>query len=656
MYATCYTSLPLFLYSTILASTSQAGSRLTAATSNPRSLSPGVSSPRTATFDLNNAVAQLQTSTEFKSLVQSVEASQNTVKALQADIDTERTRSNELQKQLDLAKAGMVHDSQEHQTRMETTLIKLDALDGRLKSAVDASELVGLKAEMDALREQLATTKRETEGVIESHKATVSALDTYARGLEIRLKTLEDQKTSSTTSMGPPPPPLHLGKRDRVDPPKDPEATDSPSGAPSPHKKTRYSVMSESSEEASQVDLSLINEILEEPSLPDTDARASSSHNSAQSGPQQLNNRPPFSSLVPPTLGHSSTSSMTTFSSLAPPPNYRPASSSSNPSSSSLTPPTSSLYEPPIAELPFPLSPRKGSTDHVPLPQVPEPLTSKSPTKSGSSTNPFSFSNTTSGVIRKNNASGRHNPIGRRNGNLGGNPSTPTKLVRTSAISFGQSLRGETLGTPLSTSTPVRDDSGKGIGINVTSPSVADISFGGMQMPSPRPSSSTFRLPLFTFGDSLGLGVPSSSTDTNAKDDRADPPSPAFPVDIDPRAPDPFGFDEADPTNVGGTMLDSPPPPSPAKRTMYGTEITASSASNGLGKNDAIPIPSMSSRLSPAGLSTVQEETESGFDMSGGRPGVQSGMGKGSSADPNPNLSPSKYGLDTPESWGSPRR
>jgi hypothetical protein len=578
------------------------------------------------------------------------------VKTLQAGIEIERTRSNELQKQLDLAKASIDRESQEQKTRVDATLAKLDALDDRLKSASDISEITGLKAEMEALREQLATTKRETDGLIESHKATVSALETYARGLEARLKKLEDQNASAvstTTSMGPPPPPLHLGKRDRIDPPKNAEALDSPSGVPSPSKKIRYSVMSESSEEASQVDLSLMNEILEkEPPSPDVDTRASSSDNSKLRGPQQLNNIPPFSSLVPPTSNHPSTSAMSTFSSLVPPPNYRPASSSSN----SLVPPVSSLFEPPIAELPFPLSPRKGSTDHVPLPQVPESSPSKSSTRSGPSTNPFSFSSTTSGVIRKNNASGRHNPLGRRNAGQAGNPSTPTKLVRTSAISFGQSLRGETLGTPLGASTPARDDYGKGVGINVTSPSVTDLSIDGMQMPSPRPSSSVFRLPSFTFGDSLGLGVPSSSTDTHVKDNRADPPSPAFPVDTDPRAPDPFGFDEADGTNGSGMMLDSPPPPSPAKRTMYGTEITASSASNGLGKNDGIPIPSLASRLSPAVLSTVREESESGFDLSGGRSGGQSVKGKGSGEAPNPNLSPNKYGLDNPESWGSPRR
>jgi hypothetical protein len=604
---------------------------------------------------VNNAVAQLQASAEYRSLLQSVETSQTIVETLQGDIDSERTRLDGLQRQLELAKASMERESQEQQTSINATLTKLDALDGRFKSVVGAPEAAGLKAEIEVLRGQFSTTKRETDGLIESHKATVSALETYARGLEIRLKKLEEQKASTTStpvSMAPPPP-LNLGKRDRIDPPNNAEVTDSPSGAPSPSKKTRYSVMTESSEEASQVDLSLMDELLAEPPSTDVDPPTSSSSNSQNPDPQRLHNRPPFSSLVPPASDRPSTSSMSTLSSLVPPPNYRPPSSFPKLQASSV-PPTSMPYEPPLSELPFPLSPRKGSADHVPLPLLAEPSPSASPTKAGIPTSPFSFSSTTSGAIRKNNTSGRHNPIGRRNVGLSGNPSTPTKLVRTSAISFGQSLRTEALGTPLSTSTPAHNDSGNRIGLNVTSPSAIDISFGGIQIPSPRPSSSIFRLPSFTFGDSLGLGVPSSSTDTIAKDNRADPLSPAFPVDAGPRAPDPFGFDEVDANNGSGMMLDSPPPPSPAKRTMYGTEITTSSASNGLGKNDEIPIPSLTSRLSPAGLSTVQEVTESGLDLSGGRAGGPSASGSG--IEPKSNPSPSKYGLDTPDSWGSPRR
>ncbi|KAF8342318.1 uncharacterized protein EI90DRAFT_3150364 [Cantharellus anzutake] len=485
----------------------------------------------------------LKGSEEFRGIALDTEASKVAINSLTESLRLERERTAQLREELEAVRKG-----------------KDAALD----------DLKTLREDFLEFRRVGETSTRQTEGLIESLKATVHALDAYARGLEGRVKTLEDDKENVEGTL-PPPAPLNLGKRDREGTPQrsrgDEEIAPSPSGQPSPTKRARTtepsqeeppeqrSVIEEPPEESASTDINPTGEIApapatqEEPqtTIAGTNGKPALLSLGRPSGPPVVNDEPPQSSPI-----------TAYFSSLVPPPNYQHPPSPQIPKESLVPLPSSSaeLIQPPLSALPFPLIPSK-------------PLTTG--TSLGSGSNGLKSS-------RKDGSSGRYNPIARRTPrgstavSKADSSVSPANVGNTGAVSFGYSV-----GSPSASSTPrstgevsSRDDDGGNDSVTLSPPKMSSApSLGTLPMPRSNP----FRAPSFEFAPQLINTAPSTSPTraSNPTSTSNAPLSPAFSIDNAPRGYDEvgdFGFQEE-----SYMSLDSPPPPSPSKRTMYGTEI-----------------------------------------------------------------------------------
>jgi len=240
------------------------------------------------------------------------------------------------------------------------------------------------------------------------------------------------------------------------------------------------------------------------------------------------------------------------------------------------------------------------------------------------------------------------------------------------------------MSTPRSAGSPP-DEDGYDESVTLTPPKMPAPTFD----PLPVPRSNTFRAPSFEFGPQLS-NASSTSPARPPKPTSAlnVEPSPAFSVDNAPR-----GYDEGVDftfTDEGLMGLDSPPPPSPSKRTMYGTEIhqstsqstsllggTASSSGpfslfgsirHGASSNVLGSGPFGGSSTSPGssngGLPRAPEprfaelppvDEDSGLEKEGD--GVFQQTEGSSLIDDERLRGPrSNYGLDDPMTWGSPKR
>ena len=598
----------------------------------------------------------LKGSKEFEGIVLDTEASKIAISTLTETLRLERQYTAQLREELDAVKQG-----------------KDTALD----------DVKALREELFELKQIDETSKRESESITESLKVTLQALESYARGLETRLKKLEDTEEATEEET---PAPLNLGKRDRVDTPeKSPEeAAPSPSGQPSPSKRAR--TVEPLEDEVPTVQQPVTESVPEEPAsvgiastAESGPAPATHEETGIETGSTKTNGTNGESTLL--SLGRPSSHSVANdeppqsspitayFSSLVPPPSYQYPPSPNVPKDSLVPAPSS------------------GGLIQAPIPSLPFPLTASKPLTPGGLS---SSASTTSRVPpRRNSSSTRHNPIGRkstRGTSAGGRtykPVSPANVGNTGAVSFGYSVGSPAaMSTPRSAGSPP-DDDGYNESITLTPPKMPAPTFGPFSVPH----SNTFRAPSFGFGPQL----PNASTTSPAHPPKPTSaldvdPSPAFSVDNAPR-----GYDEGVDftfTDEGLMGLDSPPPPSPSKRTMYGTEIHQSTSQStsllGGTAGSSGPFSLFGSIRHGASSSIVGSGPFAGSSTSpgssnGGLPRApeprfaelppvdeDSGLEKEGDAvfqqtevlvdDERLRGPRSNYGLDDPMTWGSPKR
>lgn len=521
---------------------------------------------------------------------------------------------------------------------------------------------------INQIEEAFRAFQRETSGIIDSHKATVSALDQHTRLLEARLKKLELAVAPPPIGPNPPyeagtPPAPRTGKRDQRndDEPEEGGADKSATNGngetsmqPSPAKRPRFDDIEQTTLASSLLEESLRNDLREEEMLANlVKGDVSSADTEAQSGPdtQQLR-------------GTSA-----------------PGSQSIDIDSISADGQTSGQAH----------------------------ITSANPSPQGT-INPASFMGRPIAALRRSSSS---------------KASATPKNVRTSALSFGQALKSNDtslsnssmspttsttafppldFGTPFSASTPaVNRDQNQRQGPIPGSP---DVSFGaGFQFPSGFTFGGTMQPPALPLPSTSSSAVtpstsvpPSSEKDKNADEGEPDTrggsgagpnvlSSPAFPIDNQPRYSTEFDFG----MGAGAETFDLSPPPSPSKRTNYGTEVTTPLRQAYFGDRAAVKSRLFGDaevrgregeRKRPVGFglgaptldesdeSMSLDETSSAFvpvsapslgaahhgDVFGGSANVRTGRANISPSQPSvqlPNPSPTRYGLDNPLSWGT---
>ena len=459
------------------------------------------------------------------------------------------------------------------------------ALEAEFSALKVSGEQAAATSSASANRPRDSVDQRATAGALDSYKANVSALDTFVRTLDTRVKKLEMASTTveSGSGSGPAPapvgeigtpPPQQIGKRHRDGDLKN--AGDSsefipPSMEPSPAKRARL-------DEDESVDISR-----DAPSL----------------------------NLAPPTP----------------------------------------------AAAPSLQSKLKGLAPKSPAPATPA-TSSPSAINPSEATKPSTVSSTPLSRPRA--------PIPRRSSS---SASTSAKMIRTSAVSFGQGLVPTTPGaaefgfgfTPFGSSTPASGAPGSG------SNQMGDVSIDT--------SITQFRPPSFSFGGSF---APPKTSPKPFAPQIADASSPAFPIDAARRPSNDYEDDVFGGRPSSGTV-DSPPPPSPSKRTMYGTELATPLRQELAAERRARYNPSTKAptALNAAHIPQLREEDEdvemasasmlvddtgtTSFLESAKGSGFPSGPASGATTPPPPtaqnaNTSPSRYGLDNPLSWGGAAR
>jgi hypothetical protein len=536
------------------------------------------------------------------------------IEKLKDDLDTERTRANRLESDIDVERAAARARELALRGRLEA-LETRPSLPPQVSSPEPNPVSPGLE-KLAHLETEFAAFKRETNGIIESHKATVSALDQHTRMLEVRLNKLElvtaPQVPKPDYEIGTPPAP-RTGKRDRDGPELETgeDAGEStPSAQPNPSKRPRFDeverIASPSTEESRHGDFG------------------------EEHGP------------VDPAASQD-----------APAPTREQPDSGVAPESGSETIDIDSIFVDAGALEPSQNAPY-GTTVN------PADLTKPSPQD-------------TSGDLTTSNAS---HPIASLRRSSSSKESTTPKLVRTSALSFGQALKappfnpsassfgsaalGPSLGfgSPLSASTPApsRDHTHA-----LLSP---EASFGATSHFQPTAPGFDFG---HTFVNSPFGSMPSASVSGAAKpsgNGTSAPSSPAFPADTGPRTSrdyDEFG--------MGNTNSDSTPPPSPSKRTMYGTELTTplrqtfgvEARSGHLAARAAArcdsPVPEGNENMSidetSSGAAAMTEPRASPGDVFSGSE-VANVTTQGTAGSASSDTGSNRYGLDDPLSWGNP--
>lgn len=509
---------------------------------------------------------------EFSVLKTGLTESNTLIQTLKEDLTTARERTARLE-------AALEAQREEAKAREAELSSRLQSLETAPKSTSADPNSASESERITQLETAFASYQRETTGIIDSHKATVSALDQYTRSLEARLKTLE----LSAKPSAPPtsweigtPPPARTGKRDRQENGReegDETVDESPSMQPNPTKRPRFDEVDQSASPSAFLEESLQHDLQEE----------QAPANLATPGTQQLKSPSKHIDVDSIIAG--------------------------------------------------------GSRSPIGAPQNASTINPAALSKSNVLSTSSSPSSRPIAPLRRSSSS-----------------STPAKMIRTSALSFGQALSPSNasvgdFGVPMGSSTPVANRSQADQSMEQASP---DVSFGTAFRP-PVPGFS-FSSPMvhhaFTTTDSKTGGPSTAHTET--------PPSPAFPVDANPRASGEYD----DIGMASSSKDDSSPPPSPSKRTMYGTEMTtplrhAFGVDSGRSRPAALSRPQFGGNMVSEGdEDMVLDDTSSvgvdshfhpARDVFGGRNKTPppSGAGRRSA-----NASPTRYALDDPLSWG----
>lgn len=561
--------------------------------SSNRTPSISISSARQA-LDTRTIISQVLSSEEYAALKSGLAESHVAIETLKDDLDSERTRANRLENEIEAERAAA-------KTRESALRSRLEALETQPPSPqVLVPESASISTELNKLAHletEFAAFKRETNGIIESHQATVSALDQHTRTLEARLNKLElaaaPQVEKPGYEVGTPPAP-RTGKRDRngVEPEGDVEST--PSTQPNPSKRPRFHEVEQT--ESPSIETPRQDDFGQEhdPTDPSAsaDAHVSTSdqpHPDAGSGGEAVDIESIFvdAGAVGPSQN---ASQITTIN--------------------------------------------------------PAELTKPSPQGAGENS-------ATSGASR---------PIASLRRSSGSKESTTPKMVRTSALSFGQALKGPPINPSLSSFGSPAPGPSLGFGTPLSASTPALNRDHAQALPSPEISFSVAPQfqpigPGFKFGNTF-VNPPSSlsgSTSADVKpsvDGISIPSSPAFPADTGLRTSGDY-----DDFGTGNAHPDSTPPPSPSKRTMYGTELTTP-------LRQAFGVEARSMHLAAlAGAPADNPVPEGDEDMSidESTPGAAATTELQASAEDvfsDPVLSnpdSNRYGLDNPMVWG-PRR
>ena len=568
--------------------------------------SKSTKSPRRA-VDKRTIISQVLKSEEYAALKSGLAESYVSIEKLKNDLESERARANRLESGIDAERAAT-------SARESALCSRVEALETRPPPSPQASgpepgPVSSEREKLANLETEFAAFKRETNGIIESHKATVSALDQHTRMLEARLNKLELAATPQVENpdheIGTPPAP-RIGKRDRNGPDVEHEdATEStPSTQPNPSKRPRFDEVEEAASPSPA----------EEPRQGDHDN--GEEHDPAEADASKDDRAPTREQSHPDDIALGPGSETIDIDSI-----FVDAGASQD---------TQTITTINPAELTKP-SPRDAS-------EGPAADTSR--------------------------------PIAPLRRSSSSKESTAPKLVRTSALSFGQALKGSSfnpsfgpsapgpslsLGTPLSASTPAQNrDHAQAL----LSP---EISFG--TAPQFQPGFNFGNIPPNSPFPAIPLSAPAPAAPKPSSGGASVLSSPAFPADTGLRTSGDYGD-----FGTRNTNSDSTPPPSPSKRTMYGTELTTplrqafgvEATSRHLATRTAAtansPVPEggedMSIDETTSGAVSPIERRGSPGDVFGANEvttqqttGVPSDHGSG------------RYGLENPLSWGggSPR-
>lgn len=522
------------------------------------------------------------------------------IEKLKDDLDTERTRANRLESEIDVERAAA--------TARESTLrSRLEAIETRPAPPpqVLGPEPNSVSPELEKLTHletEFEAFKRETNGIIESHKATVSALDQHTRILEARLNKLElataPRAPKPNYEIGTPPAP-HTGKRDRdgreVEAGED-EGELTPSTQPNPSKRPRFDEM-------------------ERIASPSSTTEPQQGDSGEGQGPAD--------------------------------------------------PPASKDTQPPTSEQSHPGNASGSGSETIDLDSIFVDTGAFGPSQNapyGTTVNPADLTKPSPQDTSADLTSTSHSIASLRRSSTSKESTTP-KLVRTSALSFGQALKappfpsaptfgavlGPSLGfgSPLSASTPApsRDHA------RALSP---EVSFGAVSHSQPTAPGFDFG---HTFVNPAFSPMPSPAAAKPTGNGTSLHSSPTFPADTGPRTSGDY-----DEFGTGNTNPDSTPPPSPSKRTMYGTELTTplrqtfgvEARSRHLAARAAVPAEGPVSE-GDEDMSIDEDTAEpraSPGDVFSGIEATTVTMQQDTVGSVPSDTGPNRYGLDNPLSWG----